>query len=577
MKKKTLFATVGAGLSLALAAVAIGEFAGNRQAKEVGAVEVVSQTCDFSAKTANSTSYTSAWTYGAYTIYGGMNSNGSFAYCRFGGGKSAVITNKVCYINTTAAIANAISSVDVDVKAIATTQGFTVNSFSVIVASNADFSTVLDTISGTATAGSSTHFVPTSGTAWAANSFFKVQMTLTTTSTGSNVGIDINSVKYNTVTTFGTLASVAVATPANVLTFEGGETFTSAGLALTATDTDGNHAPVTSGFTTDYDAHVFTDADIGSKTVTVSYTYGSVTKTCTYNINVTETPKWDAIFGKGLGFTSEKGTTSTPITGNIAAGEQAETITSNGLFWTMDLNCNNNGIYFDADYTSDLAMGSTAFPATSCVFTSGIVSVSGAVKISKVIVDASAGGTTTLAVSVGGIAVGTAQSLTSAQVAYSFTPSAAAFGRVAITFSQPSTAKWIDIFRVRIYGTVDTSTNEGKAYTLAARIEQANACASSTENTQLITDYNADTTVKNLVDAISVIDYASAAVKSATVSYRNASLTCATKMAAISALGGGAGVVFQMAGSTTVIAVAVVSVLGLLTLAGVMVIRKKHN
>jgi uncharacterized protein YjdB len=37
MKKKTLFATVGAGLSLALAAAAFGGFLGNRQAKEVGA------------------------------------------------------------------------------------------------------------------------------------------------------------------------------------------------------------------------------------------------------------------------------------------------------------------------------------------------------------------------------------------------------------------------------------------------------------------------------------------------------------------------------------------------------------
>jgi hypothetical protein len=576
MKKKTLFAIAGGGLSLALAAVALGGFIGNN-AKQVGAVEVVSQTCDFGAKTAGSTSYTSTWTYGDYSIYGGMNNNKGYTYCRFGGGKSAVITNKLCYISTPSAISTAITSIDVDVKAIASTQGFTVNSFKVIVASNATFATVLDTVSGTATAGSVTHFAPTSGTSWATSSYYKVQMDLTTTSTGSNVGIDINSVKYNAEATFGTLSSIAVSTPANILTYEGGETFSSAGLILTATDTESQTMPVTSGYTTDLDGHQFTDSDVGTKNVTVSYTYGSVTATCTYSITVTETPKWQSVFGSGLGFTSEKGSTSTPITGNIAAGEQMQTITASSLFWTMDLNCSNSGIYFDAGYATDLGLGSASFPATSCTFTSGILSVSGAVKISKVIVDASAGGTATVAVSVGGAAVGTAQTLTTTQVAYSFTPSTAAFGRVAISFSQPSTAKWIDIFRVRIYGTVDTTTNEGKAYTLAARIEQANACASSTDNTQLITDYNADTTVKGLVDAINVIDYASAAIKSATVSYRNLTLTAAAKMSAISSLGGGAGVINTLDNSTSMIAIAVVSVLGLLTLAGVVVLKKKHN
>jgi hypothetical protein len=408
MKKKSLFAIVGGGLSLAMAAVAIGGIAGS-QAKQVGAVEVVSQTCNFADKTANSTSYTKAWTYGNYTVYGGMNSNGSFAYCRFGGGKSAVITNKLCYINTKAAITAAITSIDVDVRAIATTQGFTVNSFKVIVASDSAFGTILDTVSGTATAGSSTHFVPTTGTSWTASSYYKVQMDLSTTSTGSNVGIDINSVKYNTAATFGTLSSIAVSTPANVLTYESGDVFSSSGLVLTATDTDLNTVPVTSGYTTDLDSHTFTESDVGTKAVTVSYTYGSVTATCTYNVTVAEGPKWDSVFGSGAGFTSEKGTTSTPITGNIAAGEQMQTVTVSGLFWTMDLNCANSGIYFDAGYSADLALGSTAFPATSCTFTSGIVSISGALKISKVIVDASAGGTTTLAVSVGGAAVGTAQ------------------------------------------------------------------------------------------------------------------------------------------------------------------------
>ena len=62
MKKKTVFATVGAGLSLALAAVALGGFVGNRQAKEIGAS---------TAKTLviNAASFSTAWTGKTSTSY----------------------------------------------------------------------------------------------------------------------------------------------------------------------------------------------------------------------------------------------------------------------------------------------------------------------------------------------------------------------------------------------------------------------------------------------------------------------------------------------------------------------------
>jgi len=576
MKKKTLFATVGAGLSLAMVAAAFGGFIGNRQAREVGASEAVYKTWDFTAKTTSQSTYLADWTYGTdCNIYGGANNNGGWAYIRTGGkstasGTSTTLTSTYA---TKTAIGSALTKLTLTALNIASGSGFTMNSVTLTVASDSAFATTVDTVSGVTVATSMT-WTPSSSygsTSWASGLYYKLTFSSTSTAT-SNRGMDVSKVDFYYNATFGTLASVKVNNSANLLTFEGGETFSSAGLTLTATDTASNSKPVTSGFTTDFDSHVFTDSDIGTKTVTVSYTEGSVTATCTYTITVTETPKWDSVFGSGLGYTAVSN-----AAGNVAANEQVQTITASNLFWTADLVSKTSLVYFSTSYASDLALGSATNPISTATFTSGIVSISGAVKISKVIVDASAGGTTTLAVSVGGTVVGTAETLTTSQVAYSFAPATAAFGRVAITFSQPSTAKWIDIFRVRIYGTIDTSTNEGKAYTLAARIEQANACASSTENTQLITDYNADTAVKNLVDAISIIDYASAAIKSATVSYRNAGLNCAAKMAAISALGGGAGVVFQMEGSTAVIAVAVVSVLGLLTLAGVMVVRKKHN
>ena len=575
MKKKSLFAIFGGGLSLAMAAVAIGGLvqAGTR---EVKASEAVYKTWDFTAKTTSQSTYTGAWTYGSdCNIYGGANNNGGWAYIRTGGkstaaGTSTALTSTYATKN---AIGSALTKITLTALNIASGSGFTMNSVTLTVASDSAFATTVDTVSGVTVATSMT-WTPSASygaTSWASGLYYKLTFSSTSTTT-SNRGMDVSKVDFYYNATFGTLATIKVNNPANTLSFEGGETFTSAGLTLTATDSANNTKPVTSGFTTDFDAHVFTDADIGTKNVTVSYTEGSVTATCTYAITITEAPKWDSVFGSGLGYTAVSN-----VAGNVAAAEQMQTITASNLFWTADLVSQTSLVYFNTSYANDLALGSSTNPIQTATFTSGIVSISGALKISKVIVDASAGGTTTLAVSVGGTAVGTAQNLTASQVAYSFTPSTAAFGRVAITFSQPSTAKWIDIFRVRIYGTVDTTSNEGKAYALAARIEQANACASSTENTQLITDYNADATVKGLVDAINVIDYASAAIKSATVSYRSLTLTAAAKMSAISSLGGGAGNVLALNDSTAMISVAVVTVLGLLTLAGVVVLKKKHN
>jgi hypothetical protein len=530
MKKTNKFLVAFASLGMVIAggaAVAIGL---NRSTK-TNADTVLAQACDFSAQSAGSTSYTSTWTYGDYSVSGGMNSNATWTYCRFGGGKSAVLKNKVCYISTNTAVTADVTKVGADVKAIASTQGFTVNSFAVTVASDSAFSNVVDTISGTPSAGSITYFTPTSGTSWGTGKFYKLSFKCTTTSTGSNVGIDINALNLYNEVNFGTLKTISVATAPSKTTYEGGETFSSSGLILTAADTLGVTKSVSSGFTTDYDAHVFSDADIGTKTVTVSYTEGSVTATTTDSITITETPKWQSIFGKGLGYTDVEN-----VAGNVSASEQQQTITADNLFWTADLTSQTSLVYFNTAYTNDLALGSIANPISTATFTSGIPYISGALGITKVVVDASAGGTTTLSVAIEGATIGTAQTLTSSQVAYAFTPASTAFGHITISFSQPSTAKWIDIFRVRIYGAVDTATNTGKAYGLAARIEQADACTYSAALDTLKTDYEADTTVKGLVDAITVYDYASTTIKSATVSYRSGSVDCATKMVKIASL-----------------------------------------
>lgn len=67
-------------------------------------------------------------------------------------------------------------------------------------------------------------------------------------------------------------------------TFKVGETFTAKNLTVDVTDNKGQSGDVNiANFTTDYDGHVFTEADIGTKTVTVSWNG----LTTTYEITVT--------------------------------------------------------------------------------------------------------------------------------------------------------------------------------------------------------------------------------------------------------------------------------------------------
>ena len=101
---------------------------------------------------------------------------------------------------------------------------------------------------------------------------------------------------------FGTLSSIAIKTQATKLSFEVGEIFSREGLVITASD---NSNPViskdlTSGFSTDYDGITFVTDDIGTKTVTISYTEGA-TKTVTYSITVTAFVPIHKFSAKGFG------------------------------------------------------------------------------------------------------------------------------------------------------------------------------------------------------------------------------------------------------------------------------------
>ena len=92
-----------------------------------------------------------------------------------------------------------------------------------------------------------------------------------------------------------TLSSIAITTPAGTIEFYVQDEFNYTGLVVTATYSSGDPKAVTPVVT----APDMTTA--GNKTVTVSYTFGSVTKEVTYDITVTERP----VYTITLGDTSE--------------------------------------------------------------------------------------------------------------------------------------------------------------------------------------------------------------------------------------------------------------------------------
>ncbi len=83
------------------------------------------------------------------------------------------------------------------------------------------------------------------------------------------------------VTVVHRLESIAVTTQPTKTTYEYGDTFSSSGMVVTATYSDGATAAVT-GYTTSPSAL----STVGTQTITVSHTEGSVTKTATLSVTV---------------------------------------------------------------------------------------------------------------------------------------------------------------------------------------------------------------------------------------------------------------------------------------------------
>lgn len=174
-------------------------------------------------------------------------------------------------ITTKAAIDKAITKVAVTVDAFTSGK---VNSFKLYVASDAEFTTNVQTITATIATGVNTFAITTP----TANSFYKVEIDCASGS--SNGLVTVSKVEYYIDYT-STLESIALSGDYPTV-FHQGDTFSHNGMTVTATYEDEQTADVTEDATfSGYDM-----STTGTQTVTVSYTENEVTKTATYSIEV---------------------------------------------------------------------------------------------------------------------------------------------------------------------------------------------------------------------------------------------------------------------------------------------------
>ena len=113
---------------------------------------------------------------------------------------------------------------------------------------------------------------------------------------------------------FGTLDHIKISTPANRTEFDVGETFSSDGLMLTGYDGADESTAVSqtysSGYTTNFDGHEFTSDELGSQTVTVTYSG----KTTTYPITVTKAPDIVHTYASNSVYDQTSGDSSNTVT-----------------------------------------------------------------------------------------------------------------------------------------------------------------------------------------------------------------------------------------------------------------------
>ena len=218
------------------------------------------------------------------------------------GGNSLTGIDRTIY--STTAMSDAITKVELSVGA---ASNITVNTLTLIVASDAAFNTIVDEVSGTFAANSTITFEPTNpATEWATGAYYKLVFNVTV-SGSNNKFVAFNNAKFYKESSdvfVKTLKSIAV--DDMTTSYEVGDEFSFDG-TCTATYTvtkNGDPQPDEEETVTPTSVSTPDMSTPGEKTITVTYTEDAVTQTTTYNITVTAALPKITIDGTATGITS---------------------------------------------------------------------------------------------------------------------------------------------------------------------------------------------------------------------------------------------------------------------------------
>ena len=162
---------------------------------------------DFTTKATGNSNYKNTWTYGnVVKISGGANNNGGWAYIRTGGkGSDPEKIDPATMVSVNASSVD-IDSVNLQAANIASGSGFTMDAVTLYVASDSEFASITDTVSGV-TVSTNMTFTPTIGDRWEAGSYFKLEFDWSGTSS-SNRGMDVEKVLFNEAASTVTLTGL---------------------------------------------------------------------------------------------------------------------------------------------------------------------------------------------------------------------------------------------------------------------------------------------------------------------------------------------------------------------------------
>ena len=378
---------------------------------------------------------------------------------------------------------------------------------------------------------------------------------------------------------FGTLDSIAVNNPASDLSFEVGETFSSAGLTLTATDTLSNTMAVNDGFTTNYDGHVFVPGDVGSAVaVTVSYTHGAVTKTTSYNISVLAAAVYyhDFVPAEAVEFSYVSSSD------NVTSTSEYKVLS--GLAWNMVYTPQEGKNVSIGNYNG-ITFGSGTHPFATVAMKSGLLSVNGANKVTKVIVDISGNGSKavgTVTVDVDGVALDYTDNAYAGapdgRKEMVFTSSTGLFGHVNVVLH--GTTAGAGLYGIKIFADTDT-TDVGLATNFASAVEGTDSCGVSVESdvSALRAQYNAlSSTAKNALSSINIYDFASGDTAHAGI--QSVTFTAANKWAMLDAMYPevpGSGLIANQSGTQSIYTIVLLAIGGMTIIGGMFFLKRKRE